>query len=218
MHYAEGGVMTQGIVLRAADADVERKAAAARIAVTVMARGALPYTRNLVLEPGVRAPWERIQVGFALLERWDALCPLGKPGLLAADVGSPTERKYTEAVVRDLRLPMYEPRMLFVRNSEDGQALFDAYVDERGDQADRQLAFCRAVYQVKPRLCPLPQVWVLGTVPEARKDTRRRRPKRKRIKPLVRVQIGPGQFVQCHPGDEEKVREMYAARGRGGRR
>jgi len=202
--------MTQGIVLRTENADIERRAAAEGVPVTVQARGPLPYTKNVLVD-GVRIPWDRLSTGFALLERWDALCPLGKPGLLLADVGTATEQKYTEAVVRDLRLPVYEPGLLFVRSSEEGQALVDHYRDERGDVADRQLSFARAAYRVKPRLCPLPQVWTRAVIPARSKRNGRGSRRGSR---LVTVEIAPGRSVKCAPGDEEKVREMYAERGR----
>jgi len=201
--------MTQGLVLRTADADIERRAKAEGVPVTVQAHGPLPYTKNVLVD-GVRIPWDRLATGFALLERWDALCALGKPGELLSDVGTATERSYTKAVVRDLRLPVYEPGLLFVRNSEEGQALVDTYRDERGDVAQPQLAFARAAYRVKPRLCPLPQVW---TRPQKLVPLRNGRGRRRGSR-LVTVEISPGRCVKCAPGDEEQVREMYAERAR----
>ncbi len=94
-----------------------------------------------------------------------------------------------------------------------------------------RLAFLRALYRVKPRLCVLPRSWLAAVQERSKQDARAREGKgtikrrkaktrteryrgRARGKTLVAVKVAPGVSVQCHKGDEEQVKALYADRGR----
>lgn len=214
--------MTQGVVLTGADPALARLAANHKCKMIVGLSGALPFNKNVVISPGARVSWQRLPLGIALLENWDALVPLGKPGQLAADLGTATERKYTQAVIRDLRIPTFAPELIFVRDSAAGQALIDQWQEETRSidgGSDIQLAFLRAMYKVKPRLCPLPQLW-MGISRERRiKVSRRRGRSTPKGIPLVRLEISPGRYVQVHKGQEaEALKQFEGRRSRRGRR
>jgi len=138
--------------------------------------------------------------------------------VLAQDVGTPAERKRTAKLTLDLRIPLYEPGLLFIRSSEAGLALLETWRAEcqRGD--DERLAFLRALHIVKPKFCALPRSWLAEEAQRAKQDARTEKNVRNTLKPLVRVEIAPGRFAKCHAGDEEKVKEHFASlqqRGRG---
>lgn len=158
---------------------------------------------------GAGIPWELVGAGFGFLERWDAAAPLWRYGVLAEDLGGPAERARTEAIVRDLRIPVYAPELLFVAPTEAGRALVETWRAECADGEDERLAFVRALYLVKPRFCALPCTWVRdltatpAAAPRAEISTGPRE--------LVRVEICPGRSVQCRPEDVEKYRRRFEA-------
>lgn len=213
---------TKGIVLTGPDAAIEGKAKSGKLEVVVDPERPLAYDKTMFVEPGTRVPWDLLPAAWHFLERWDAAVPLWRYGVTAADVGMPEERKRTQADVRDLRVLLHAVELLFVRDNEDGRALMDAYraelADADGNPCEKRLAFLRAMYRAKPRVCVLPRSWVAEVAERSAQDSRTAMSLRKRKTPLVAVEIGPGHYVQCHIGDEEKVRAMFAARrGRHGR-
>lgn len=176
---------------------------------------ALPFDKTLIVQSGTRVPWGLVPAAWHFLERWDAAVPLWRYGQTAADVGTPAERKQTAAVVRDLRVLLHSVELLFVRDNDDGRALVECYRRELVDSSEPRLAFLRALYQVKPRLCVLPTSWLAEVAARSRQDAvaRQGRPRDQRG-PLVAVEIAPGRSVRCYAGDEEKVRAQYAEQTR----
>ena len=93
---------------------------------------ALPaYDKALFVAAGVQIPWHLVEYGLHVIERWDAAAPLWRYGILAKDVGSEGERKATEQIVRDLRVPLYACELLFVKGSEAGRQLVAVWEEER---------------------------------------------------------------------------------------
>ena len=222
--------MTDGVVLLAPDERIEREAKRHKLGVVVSSDMAVPFDRALIVTPGVTVPWHLVDYGFHFLERWDAAAPLWRYGVLAQDVGTPSDRERTEGLVRDLRVPLYACELLFVRASEAGKALVDAWREEQLHGQDVRLAFMRALYQVKPIFCALPRSW-LGdaarqqdqavahrAMPSAVNLENPRVAKHLKVRPssggLVRVEIAPGVYVRCKPGDEEQVYQRLSPMGR----
>jgi hypothetical protein len=170
----------------------------------------MPFDKTLFVEPGTEVPWDLLPAGWHFLDRWDAAVPLWRYGITAAQVGSKNERKRTQEVIRDLRVLLHAVELLFVRDSKDGRALLEAYGGELQNSGEKRLAFLRAMYQVKPRVCILPRSWLAKIYERSKldaraldvKDTRHTGPR------LIQVEIAPGRFVKCNPGDEERVRAM----------
>jgi hypothetical protein len=137
----------------------------------------------LYLGHDVTLPPELVEAGFRFLERgWDVAAPFAPGHVLAADVGTEEERERTRALVGDLRVPLYSLDIMFVGEGARGGAficalaretfipdLLDEFypelLDENVTGVDERLAFLRAVFQTKPRLCVLPRLW-LGTAAE----------------------------------------------------
>lgn len=118
----------------------------------------LEYPRTL-LWSGVNFRGDLLGVGFTLLDTWEVAAPILSYTRLARDVGDEEDREQTRRTVRDLRVPVYDTRLLFLRRCYATRRLMDAWREEQGD---RSLAFLRALYQVKPLICALPTTWVLA--------------------------------------------------------
>lgn len=117
----------------------------------------LRYARTLLA--GMKVRPELLQVGFGLLDVWEVAAPIFDYDRLAIHLGTPESRDRTQAVIGDLRIPVFESRMVFVRRCRNGEALVEAWNEERTSGDDDRLCFLRAVWRVKPLLCSLPVTW-----------------------------------------------------------
>ena len=199
----------QGIVLQVEDERIQQRAAQHRLPVKVQAGYDLPWERTLFLDPAIgRVPWDQVPKGFGFLDTWEAAAPIWSYETLAADVAAGAERERTEALIGDLRVPLYETGLLFVRDCEGGRALLKAWQAEDGEP---RLAFLRALYRVKPLFLALPRSWLVGraVTPGPRGNRVQQLPSG-----LVRVKVGPARYVRCQPGEEQAVIERYTRQGR----
>jgi hypothetical protein len=198
-----------GLLLRGHDDNICRQAARQKLSVTIDAGlFSLPFEKTLVVEPETRVPWDLLPAAWQFLERWDAAVPLWKYHILAQDAGSPSERQITREIVRDLRVMLHSCELLFVRRNETGQALMDTWQAELGRGEDKRLAFLRAIYQVKPRLCVLPVTWLANVRQESYQPASRARPKPVGVR-LVQVELAPGRIVKVREGDEARVKKRF---------
>jgi len=118
-----------------------------------------PYPRTLFLRGDVPVRLTLLPVGYQLLDRWEMVVPLYSYDTLASQIGSETDRERTKAVIRDLRVPVYDPRLMFLRRCRNVEALMGQWVQELREGGDEKLAFMRAMYRVKPQLCAVPASW-----------------------------------------------------------
>jgi len=100
-------------------------------------------------------------VGFGLLDVWELAVPLCDYQTLAIHLGSDEEKERTKAVIRDLRVPLYDTRLMFVKHCQNTVDLFSRWQKEC-ESSDERLAFLRALYQVKPFILALPMTWTTG--------------------------------------------------------
>lgn len=224
--------MARGIVLRCNDEVIEGRAKAAGLKVVVSDSFEIPFEKTLFVEAGTRVPWDLLPAAWDFLDRWDAAVPLWRYGVLAADVGTAEERKLTAGIVGDLRVLLHAVELVFVRNNMVGKMLMATWGAECGadgspstespstssGDGDRRMAFLRALYQVKPRLCVLPTSWLAEVRDYGRQVMGGRRVRQRPInagKPLVTVELEPGRFVKCHAGDEERVRANFERQRKG---
>jgi len=119
----------------------------------------IAFKNTLIWNPAAQLRTELISAGFGMLETWEIATPLYSYDELAIHIGSDEDRKRTQKVVRDLRIPVYDTRLIFVRNCENTRNLFDAWTNEMDAHGDERLAFMRAFYQVKPLMLALPATW-----------------------------------------------------------
>ena len=144
----------------------------------------LPAARTLFVGEGICPPWDILQEGYALLERWDMAAPFSTMlvngnDALAADIVSADDRERTEALLGDLRVPIYSPGLLlFVRDSPAGRATLNAWLEECQRSTDERIAFLHAMWLVKPLFCALPRTWLAA--PEERAALKQPAPKKRR--------------------------------------
>ena len=212
-----GGRMKAGIVIRVEDGVARNMARKLNAEVLVSQEWALPWEFTLFIAEGTCVPWDLVKAGFEFLGQWDACAPLWRYGAMASTTGTPADQKRTQAVTRDLRLMLYAHEMLFVRASEAGKALVETWRAECTDGGDERLAFLRALYMVKPIFLALPRSWLADLAQRERSDQKAMIISRDRhfAEPLVRVEVSPGRFVQCHARDKENVLERYRLMLRG---
>ncbi len=192
-----------GLLIREPNKGVQSKAQQMGLGVTVSSEWAIPYARTLIVSSGA-LPWDLVSAGLHFLERWDVAAPLWRYGVLAADLGTPEERKRTATVCRDLRIPVYAPELLFIRQSEAGEELLRVWRAECA-LGDERLAFLRALCLVKPLFCALPCNWLADGQVQAQPHREHARATG-RTSGLISVEIRPGVSVKCFPGEEDKVR------------
>jgi hypothetical protein len=113
------------------------------------------YGRFLIWDQSAELRHDLILTGFHLLSKWQIAAPLLDYNILAESVGTAEERKETKVVIHDLRVPVYDSRVLFVRQCRETRKLFKLWAE--GDD----LAFLRALYQTRPIINALPPSWIL---------------------------------------------------------
>ena len=116
------------------------------------------FSRTCIWDTSANVRSDLFQAGFNLLARWQVAAPLWSYTELACHVGTDEDREATKAVIRDLRVPLYDTRVLFVRRCDDTRRLLALWLKECAC-GDARLAFLRALYQVKPTICALPAQW-----------------------------------------------------------
>lgn len=121
----------------------------------------LAYAQTLIWDPAARLRIDLIPAGFHLITAfgWEVAVPIYSYDELARDIGGDAEREQTALVVRDLRVPVYDPRVLFLRACQGSETLLAAWATERTGGDDR-LSFLRALYRTKPLVCALPTTWI----------------------------------------------------------
>jgi len=209
----------RGIVLQVENEAVSRKAKNIQLAVETRPGYETPFERTLFLDPAIRVPWGLLGAGFEFLDNWDAASPVWAYEELACDLARGDDLKRTEALIGDLRVPVYAHELLFVRKNARGKALLAAWQEEMADGGEPRLAFLRAMYRVKPLFLALPRSW-LSTTQEARIKGRqvaasvvvKTRHKAHQTGTLSRVEVAPGRWVKCVPGDEERVKAEWTFR------
>ena len=118
----------------------------------------LPFDRTLLWTPTAPLRHELLPIGFLRLERgWQLAVPLLSYEKLACNVGTEEDRALTLKVVPDLRVMLYDTRLLFIKKCADTERLLKIWSREPGDE---RLAFLRALFAVNPIICALPQKWV----------------------------------------------------------
>ncbi len=203
------------VVLRTADKTAQALAKKAHCPVVVSDSWELPGERVLFAGPGATIPWAMVPAAEGFLAHWDAAVPLWRYGVLAEDLGTPAERERTRGITRDLRIPVYAPELLFVAGSDAGRELVATWRAECEHGRDERLAFIRAHYLVKPRLCVLPRNWLAETGAPLRPQ-HTGAPTRRERAPLPegvrKVEIAPGRWVRCKAGEEDDVKRVWAER------
>lgn len=112
------------------------------------------HGRFLLWDLSANLRQDLILTGFGLLAKWQLAMPLLNYDILAQNIGTAEEQAETKAVIRDLRVPVYDCRVIFVRQCSETRRLLELW-------QGGELAFLRALYQARPIVNALPPSWVM---------------------------------------------------------
>jgi len=116
----------------------------------------LYYYKNIIWDGKSNIDLNLIPLGIGRLEKWQIAVPVLDMETLAKDLGTEEEREKTQEVIFDLRVPVYDTGIIFVRRCDQTEELFDLWDPYEGN---RELGFIRALYKSCPVLLTLPTNW-----------------------------------------------------------
>ena len=119
----------------------------------------LPFKYTIIYSPSAPLRHDLLPIGLSFLDTWQLAVPMWDYEQLALSAGTDADRQRTEAVIRDLRVPLYDTRLIFARQCPDTERLITLWRKELADGGDERLAFLRALYAVKPLILALPMTW-----------------------------------------------------------
>jgi hypothetical protein len=160
----DGGVdPTAGIIIRGSLSDEWRSRLGEATSLSMLFvdedwRGELPFVENLIWRTSFDFRLDLLLLGFQLLDKWQLAVPLWDYTTLAEHVGTAEDRELTRSVIRDLRVPLRDTRLLFVKRCDTTTELIRLW-REGSETGNEQLAFLRALYTTKPLVCDLPASW-----------------------------------------------------------
>jgi len=112
-----------------------------------------------------QADWEMFDHAFDFLgRRFDTVVPMEEYNVLAEDLVTDdlaaAKVEKIRALCGDLRVPVFDPRLVFIKVNQKTRKLWQLY-EQYSQNYDQRLAFLMAVWEVKPYLQPLPAgVWI----------------------------------------------------------
>jgi len=119
------------------------------------------YSENMLWNNGINIRRENLFVGFKLLKNWQLAIPLYSYDDLACHQKmTDKEKEYLKSVILDLRVPIYNTDLMFIRRCDETQELLKQWELEKQQISNDSLSFHVAMFKTKPVLCALPTNWV----------------------------------------------------------
>ena len=121
---------------------------------------------TLIARPGAVITPNSAALGFLRIEEragydaWEGAGCLMAGLRLANTYGSAEEQAHTLAALGDLRVPLYDTKLLWMRKTDATENLLAAWSEELADGADEAHAFARALYARRVLWFTLPPDWV----------------------------------------------------------
>jgi hypothetical protein len=126
----------------------------------------LPWERTALWDVRLPMTAEAIALGLIRVDgreeapAWEMAAMLAGHTQLARDIGSDEEQARTLAVLGDLRLPVYETGILWVRRTEATEEVIQLWRAEVEAGAEERHAFLRTIYTRRLLLNTLPADWI----------------------------------------------------------
>lgn len=118
------------------------------------------YSENMLWINGIDIKREMVGIGFNLLKKWQVAIPIYDYDKLAVHIKSTKkEKEYIESVIHDLRVPVYNTNLIFIRRCSETKELLEQWEKEKELIKDDKLSFQVAYYKTKPTLSALPVNW-----------------------------------------------------------
>lgn len=116
----------------------------------------ITHPKTLVLAPPGKLKLGFVPLGFYHLAKFDVCVPLWDLRTMASEIGMADDQARTKAVLPDLRVPIYDTRLLWIRDSVEGRTFISAWNAEPGE---RRLAFLRTLFTHPLKILALPPMW-----------------------------------------------------------
>lgn len=121
----------------------------------------IPFSETLIYDTKLKPlRVELLHVGFKWLEKFQLLIPMHDYAELAVHIGTEQDREITKSIIRELRVPVYDTRLIFVRRCDETKELFIKWQEYKTKISEDKLAFLCALYEIKPVMMPLPTTWI----------------------------------------------------------
>lgn len=121
----------------------------------------IPFSETLIYDPKfTKIRPEFIGIGFYWLKSFEVVMPLWSYSELAIHIGSEQDRIITKEVIRDLRVPVYDSVLIYVRRSKKTLEFIDTYNQYCEKIKEKKLALLCAFYEHKPITLALPTTWL----------------------------------------------------------
>jgi len=125
---------------------------------------ALPYQYPMLWDPSASVTPQRVLIGFSQITSkekgqlsWEMVARL-EGHYLARDVGTKAEQAKTRDLIGDLRIPVYDIRVLWIRKTAKTESLIRRWTAAIQAGEDKAHAFLRTLYTEGVLLCTLPSV------------------------------------------------------------
>ena len=119
----------------------------------------LPFVLTIIWDSRYEPRRQDLAPTFKVLRQheWDMAVPIKSyDRLVKHRAAKPEEKELTRKLIRDDRIPYYNPALVFCKRNERTTRLVKLWSDDMEAGCDECLSFMRAVYEVKPYLLPLP--------------------------------------------------------------
>lgn len=127
---------------------------------TILEHPELLYSETMLYDGNAKIDRGLVPIGFKLLKNWQCAAPLLSYDELAIHLALPDEIDYLKATLRDLRVPVYNTSLMFIRRCEQTKELIEQWQKEKTIVKHDSLAFHMAFYKTKIVMCSLPTIWV----------------------------------------------------------
>lgn len=120
----------------------------------------LPYRRTMFVRGPMQLRPTTLAVGFGWLTAWQVVAPLFDYETTAAKLGTARDKAWAAETLPDLRVPIYDTRLVFVRRDDGAAAFLDEWATAVAEGYHDQMAFLVALYKHKPLICAAPAQWM----------------------------------------------------------
>lgn len=199
----------EGIVFLGVDDPQMKRAKLAGYQIQQADKPCTPFKHTLIVRAGTYIPFDKIDIGFKLLGKWQMAVPMASYGDLAYLHGSDSEQRELKKVIGDLRVIPYHPDFVFIR--QDMQHVLEEWNNYEGDAA---LGLLRAVFIHKPMVNVLPVSWLRSLQFKSNQflSSHGINTRRKHDTQFVKIPLGDGSFVKVAKGKEQSTMDMLKGR------
>lgn len=117
---------------------------------------------NMIYTPEKELDLDLVRYCFGWAEKWEVIAPLGEYTTLIDAIANEKEKKYLKTILWDLRVPVYDTRVIFLRNFPHIKEFWRIYTEETEKLKDSRIAFSVALWKIKPMVLTLSNRFIKG--------------------------------------------------------